>query len=115
MKVDRDALGFGCEFNSGVYVGGPARQESLYLENVGRKELIISTVEKTGDTEFSMELPTELSVKPLGHTFIRFFFLPDEAKTYAGAITIKSNAANEPQKTIVLNGCGIAREADGGP
>lgn len=112
--TDRDSLGFGQEFNSGVYIG-TSKQESLLIQNDGLQPLTIERIDKTGDSEFSMELPPELKVPGLGHTFVRFFFTPKEEKTYHGTITIVSDAKNQPQKVIQLSGRGVKPgSADGG-
>lgn len=114
IVTDRPELQFGLEFDQGVWIG-TSKQESLLIENDGLEPLEISNVTKTGDSEFTMELPTDLTVPPLGHTFIRFFFAPKEEKGYSATVTISSNAANEPEKVIQLSGRGVSPDAaDGG-
>ncbi|MBX5483327.1 MAG: hypothetical protein IRZ16_16015 [Myxococcaceae bacterium] len=113
IRTDRDGIDGGFQFTP-AYVG-TSRQEALMIENLGRKELVISSVDKTGDDAFVLEAPQNLTVPPRGHTFFRFFFTPKEARTYSGAIVIHSNAVNEPQKTVAYTGIGVAPpQADGG-
>ena len=106
LRADRNAVDFGKGFGTAVWIG-TAPQESLLIENLGLKPLMIERVEKSGDTAFSIDLPPKLEVAPLDHTFIRITFTPTEEKDYSGAVTIYSNAENEPQKTITLSGTGV--------
>ena len=109
LRVDRNAVDFGREFNTAVWIG-TAPQESLLLENQGLQPLVIESVKQSGDSAFKYELPEKLEIAPLGHSFIRVTFTPTEAKDYAGSLLIVSNAANEPQKTIQLAGKGVKPE-----
>jgi hypothetical protein len=106
LRVDRNAVDFGREFGTAVWVES-APQESLLLENVGLQPLVIERVEKSGDAAFSIELPQDLEIEPLGHAFIRVTFNPEEEREYTGALTIFSNAENEPSKVIQLYGKGV--------
>lgn len=113
LQLDRDSLGFGQEFGSGVYIG-TSKQESLLVQNKGLETLVISSVALTGDSAFTMELPESMEVQPLDHTFIRFFFAPLEEKQYTASVTITSNSAVDPQKTLQITGRGVPFGSDGG-
>ncbi|HSP79795.1 MAG TPA: hypothetical protein VLQ93_14780 [Myxococcaceae bacterium] len=113
LMVDRDSLGFGLEFDSSTYVGTEVT-ESLYIENRGQQPLEITSVEKTGASQFTLTLPEPLDQgQPLQlesrqHTFIQVAFKPTQARDYQGQLLIKSNAANTPEKTIELSGRGVS-------
>ena len=115
IVLDRDSLGFGQEFGSGVYIG-TSKQESLMVQNKGLQTLVISHVDfgGPGASAFTMELPQKLEVEPLGHLFIRFFFTPLEETIYTATATIVSNAENEPQKSVTISGRGVRKVTDGG-
>ncbi len=108
LRADRNVIDFGGSFGTAVWLMTEP-QESLLLENLGMKPLVIERVDKSGDTAFKIDLPSKLEIDPLGHSFIRITFAPTEEKTYAGAITIFSNSENEPEKTIMLSGTGVKR------
>jgi hypothetical protein len=114
LYVDRDSLGFGQEFGTGAYVNQEIT-ESLYIENRGLQVLEITEVTKSGAGQFTLTLPEPLkSGEPVRleygkRTFVQVAFKPTEAKKYEGKLLIKSNAANVPQKEIVLSGVGYNR------
>ncbi|MGA9520020.1 MAG: hypothetical protein WBV82_01070 [Myxococcaceae bacterium] len=109
LRVDRNAVDFGREFGTAVWIG-TTPQESLLVENLGLQPLVIESVDQAGDSAFKYELPEKREIEPLGHTFVRVTFTPTEAKEYTGSLTIVSNAANEPQKTVQLSGKGVKPE-----
>lgn len=111
--VDRDSIGFGQEFGSGTFIGTKP-QESLILWNGGLEKLFISSVQLTGDREFTMEGPQKLELAGKERTFIRFIFAPTQVKTYSATLTIVSNAENAPQKVIGISGRGVSPSTDGG-
>lgn len=113
LKVDRTSLGFGWEFGSGTFIGTKP-QESLYIQNGGLENLKISSVDQSGDKEFTFEGPTKMELKGLERTFIRVVFAPTAEKAYRGELTIRSNAENTPQQVISLSGCGVKASTDGG-
>ncbi|PTL81936.1 hypothetical protein [Vitiosangium sp. GDMCC 1.1324] len=112
LYVDRDSIGFGQEYGTGAYVNQEI-SESLYIENKGLQALEITEVTKSGPSQFTMTLPEELAKgRPVRleygkRTFIQLSFKPTEAKKYEGKLLIKSNAANTPQKEIVISGVGF--------
>lgn len=106
ISVDRDTLGFGTEFNNATYIG-TAPQETVMIENKGLNELVIAGVDKSGDSAFTFDGPAETNIKGKGRTFIRVIFTPTAAKTYAGSLTIRSNAENNPAVTVQLAGKGV--------
>lgn len=106
LVLDRDSLGFGQEFDTGVYVG-TSKQESLMIQNQGREDLVISGVDFAGDSAFAMELSDKMTVPAGERTFIRFTFTPPAAQMYAATATIHSNAINAPDKVVELTGRGV--------
>lgn len=87
---------------------GTEPQISLGLRNDGLNDLVISGVDKTGDSAFTMTGPIETTVKGLDVTFIRITFRPTAVRTYSGSLTIHSNAENTPNQTVELTGAGVA-------
>lgn len=112
LFVDRESLGFGQEFGSGTYINTEPI-DSIYIENRGQQTLEISSVTKSGASQFTLTLPDPLSKgEPLKleygkRTFLQVSFKPPQAKKYEGALLIKSNAANTPEKQIQLSGLGV--------
>lgn len=118
LKVDRDSLGFGLEFGSGVYIG-TQKTDSVQITNGGLEDLTISSAAYTGDGVFTVEGPLKTTLKGKETTFIRVIFAPTAEKTYSGSILIASNAEENattkstPMKTIGLSGRGFPAP-DGG-
>src|SRR5262245_16409560 len=79
LFVDRDTIGFGTEFGNATYVG-TSPQESLLIKNMGLDNLVISSVDKSGDAVFTLEGPLSNELKGKESTFIRVFFTPTTAK-----------------------------------
>ena len=101
---------FGGEFGEAVYIG-TSKQESLLIENRGLEKLVISEVVLTAPSVFTMQMPdnqtTNVELLAGEHTFVSVYFAPVEAQKYLGSLTVRSNAANEPEKIIQLSGTGV--------
>ena len=110
LCLDRESLGFGLEFDQGTYVG-TRPQESLIVRNNGLQDLVIESVEQSGDSAFTLDGPTSDVVKGKERAFLRVIFAPTEAREYEGSITVRSNAENAPEKVIALSGLGVDPDA----
>ncbi|MBZ4400255.1 hypothetical protein OWM54_13395 [Myxococcus sp. MISCRS1] len=113
---DRDEMAFDQEFRSGTYVGTTGFN-SVQVKNMGEDTLDVSSIALSGPNVFTMKVskdgqdlnPQEaFQVKSKERFFVEVAFRPREAQQYQGALVIKSNAANLPEKSITLNGLGIA-------
>ncbi|MBS1149917.1 MAG: putative lipoprotein [Myxococcaceae bacterium] len=119
LIVDRESLGFGQEFGSGVYIG-TMKTDSIQIQNGGLEDLKIESAAYTGDQAFVPEGPLKLTLKGKETTFIRVLFTPTAEKVYNGSILIVSNAEtnattkSSPMKTIGISGRGF-KPGDGGP
>lgn len=119
LIVDRESLGFGQEFGSGVYIG-TTKTDSIQLMNGGLEDLKIESAVYSADPSFVAEGPLKLTLKGKETTFIRVTFTPTAEKVYTGSILIVSNAdtnatnKSAPMKTIGISGRGI-KPGDGGP
>ena len=111
LKTNRDSVGFGSEQGFGVFIGASA-QDSLDIQNSGTNDLVISSVNLTGDNVFTYQGPQPMTVQGLKHSAVTFYFRPTASRRYSGTFTITSNAENFPTKTIALNGTGV--NPDGG-
>lgn len=107
LKLDRDSIGFGQEFNSGTYIGQSPLQ-SLRLENGGQQDLTITSVTFAGPSQFTASQPAKTTLKSKEYTYVQLSFTPTEEKIYEGTLTIVSNADNTPMKTVKISGRGIA-------
>ncbi|WP_309892391.1 hypothetical protein [Archangium sp.] len=113
LFVDRESLGFGQEFGLNTYVNQEVT-ESLLIENRGLEPLEITEVTKSGATQFTVTLPEPLSKgEPVRleygkRTFVQVAFKPSSARKYEAKLLIKSNAANTPEKEILLSGVGVS-------
>ncbi|MBZ4414965.1 hypothetical protein [Myxococcus sp. RHSTA-1-4] len=112
LFTDRDEMAFNREFNSGTYVG-QVGYNSLMLENRGEGTLQITDITLAGPSQFKLVLPegftpgTPLPLETYKRAFVTVEFRPTDDVAYQGTLTIKSNAANTPEKTITLNGMGV--------
>ena len=119
LIVDRESLGFGQEFGSGVYIG-TMKTDSIQIQNGGLSDLKIESAAYTGDQAFVAEGPLKLTLKGKETTFIRIIFTPTAEKVYTGSILIVSNAElnattkSDPNKEIGISGRGF-KPGDGGP
>src|SRR5262245_29287867 len=102
LQLDRDSIGFGQEFDQATYVGTKP-QESLLIQNVGIDTLIIQSAILSGDPTFTLDGPLSNEVKGKDHTFVRIIFSPTRAGTFTSTLTLVSNAANSPQKTVPVS------------
>lgn len=105
LQTDRDSLGFGQENGSGTYVGTTGRN-SLQIENQGLDDLVIQSVDLSGDDAFSMEGPDVTTVISGTSALVTLYFTPSHAGTFTGKLTITSNDAHSP-KEVTLSGLGI--------
>ena len=110
LAVDREAMQFGGEFGEAVYIG-TSKQESLLIENRGLEPLVLSEVLLNADGVFTLVMPdnqtSNVELKGGEHTFLTVYFAPLEAQTYAGTISIRSNAVNAADKIVQLSGTGV--------
>jgi hypothetical protein len=119
LVVDRESLGFGQEFGSGVFIG-TSKTDSIQISNGGLEDLKIESAAYTGDQAFVVEGPLKTTLKGKETTFIRVFFTPKAEMVYTGSILLVSNAEtsattkSSPMKTIGISGRGF-KQVDGGP
>ena len=119
LIVDRDSLGFGQEFGSGVFIG-TMKTDSIQIQNGGLEDQKIESAAYTGDQAFVAEGPLKTTLKGKETTFIRILFTPTAEKVYNGSLLIVSNAdtnattKSTPMKTIGISGRGFKAE-DAGP
>ncbi len=126
--MDRESLGFGQEFGSGVFIG-TMKTDSIEIQNGGLDDLKIETatysVERDpdggiGEDAFTIEGPPKTTLKGKERTFIRIVFTPKGEKIYRGSVLIVSNAEDNPatksaaMKKIVISGRGF-KQGDAGP
>ncbi|MFY2556502.1 hypothetical protein ACN469_02565 [Corallococcus terminator] len=116
LITDRDEMSFDREFNSGTFVGASGFN-SVQVTNQGEDTLNVTDIVLNAPSVFTMKVSndytagTPLPVTSKKRFFIEVTFKPREAQAYQGTITIKSNAANLPEKVIALNGLGVAAPA----
>lgn len=106
LITDRDSLGFGQENGSGTYVGTSAAN-SIQLLNQGQDDLVIQSVDLSGDSAFTMEGPDVDTVISGTSALVTVYFTPPSADTFSATLTITSNAENAPTKEIEITGLGI--------
>jgi hypothetical protein len=110
--TDRDEMAFNTEFQAGVFVGSTG-YNSIVIENRGEELLQITDITMAAPSQFKLVLPegftpgTPLAVETYKRTFVAVEFRPTDDVSYTGTVTIKSNAANAPEKVLTLNGKGI--------
>ncbi len=101
LVLDRESIGFGAEFGSGVFIG-TTRTETLQIQNGGLEDMTLSA-EFMGDAEFKIEGPLKTTLKGKERTFIRVEVSPKAEKIYMGTLTITSNAENAPKKVVPVS------------
>jgi len=112
LFTDRDEMAFNREFGSGTYVNTTA-YNSLVMENQGEQTLEITDISMSAPSQFKLVLPegftpgTPLALTTNKRAFLTVEFRPTDDVEYMGTLTIKSNAANAPEKVITLNGLGV--------
>jgi len=111
LITDRDSLGFGLEYNSGAFVGTEV-SDTLRIDNRGSQNLVISSVELTGDAVFRKDNVTSTTIAPLKYAFQVVYFKPtkvtsSEADDFKGQLVIHSNSETDPDKVITLRGRGV--------
>ncbi|QSQ19900.1 hypothetical protein JY651_32065 [Pyxidicoccus parkwayensis] len=112
LFTDRDEMAFNREFGSGTYVGQTG-YNSLVFENRGEGTLQVTDITMSAPSQFKLVLPegftpgTPLSLETYKRAFVTVEFRPTDNVAYTGTLTIKSNAANSPEKVITLNGLGV--------
>jgi hypothetical protein len=105
LLTDRDSLGFGQENGSGTYVG-TSTANSLQLENQGLDDLVINSVDLSGDPSFTVTGPDVTTVVSGTSALVTVYFTPDHAGTFEGTLTITSNDAKSP-KVVALSGLAL--------
>ncbi len=85
-------------------VGKKSKPKSVRLINNGTGRLNISSI-ATNSKNFSQTNNCPSSVVPGGRCTINVTFMPDKTGALRGAVTIKDNASNSPQK-VPLTGTG---------
>jgi hypothetical protein len=106
LITDRQSLGFGQENGSGTYVGTSA-SNSIQLINQGMDDLVIQSVDLSGDDAFTMEGPDVDTVISGTSALVTIYFTPPSADTFTATLTITSNAENAPTKEVTITGLGI--------
>lgn len=112
LFTDRDAMGFNTEFMSGTYIG-QTTFNSLTIENRGQETLELTDFSLSGPAVFTLKVPegftpgTPLRLETYERAFVEVAFKPTRAGDYTGTLTIKSNAANMPEKQIALEAKGV--------
>ncbi|MFP2925537.1 hypothetical protein ACLESO_10020 [Pyxidicoccus sp. 3LG] len=113
LFTDRDEMAFNREFESGTFVNTTG-YNSLVFENRGEETLQVTEITLSAPSEFKLLAPegyvagTPFPLETYKRAFITVEFTPRAAREYTGTVTIKSNAANTPEKVITLNGRGVA-------
>ncbi len=123
ITTDQAAIGFDQIFGSGTFIG-TTPQASLAITNAGLADLHITAITKSGDGAFTIMDETDpptITVPGEKSTFVEIFFAPTQPIEYTGAITIVSDATNNPDGGLVigLSGLGVrppsnCNEPDGG-
>jgi hypothetical protein len=85
---------------------------SFTVQNTGTPSLLVSSVTYTGDSAITLQ-PGVSPTLPATIAFDKYLTVgltcdPQSAKTYNGAVDIKSNASNLPDINIVLQCVGVA-------
>jgi hypothetical protein len=112
LFTDRDEMAFNREFGSGTFVG-QVGYNSLVFENRGEGTLQVTDITLSGPSQFKLVLPegftpgTPLELATFKRAFVQVEFRPTDDVEYRGTLTLKSNAANTPEKVITLNGLGV--------
>lgn len=116
LQPDRTKLQFDTEFGSGTYVGA-STFNTLMLENRGDETLQITSVTKTGPSEFIVTLPegltadTPVTLESRKRAYIQVQFKPSRAQGYTGSLTIKTKGVPESapvtETVVELEGKGI--------
>lgn len=112
LQPDRIKLQFDTEFGSGTYVGA-STFNTLMLENRGDETLQITSVTKSGPSEFIVTLPegltdsTPVTLESRKRAYVQVQFKPSKAQGYTGSITIKSNSSTGAETVVELEGKGI--------
>ncbi len=88
-----------------VYVGF-SQQALLTIANTGTQDLNVTDVQ-ISPAVFSFSDSTSFTVPPNGKREMTLVFTPDAAQSYAGALTITSNATNQPSLSVPLFGEGV--------
>ena len=111
LFTDRDEMSFNREFESGTFINTTG-YNSLVFENRGEGTLQVTDITMSAPSQFKLVLPegftpgTPLTLETYKRAFVTVEFRPTAAVEYRGTLTIKSNAANTPEKVINLNGLG---------
>ncbi|MBU8894449.1 hypothetical protein DRW03_30470 [Corallococcus sp. H22C18031201] len=112
LVIDRNAMQFDTEYNSGTYVGR-STYNTLYIRNGGLQTLEITDIAVSGPSEFKLTPPEgwvagqPLKLETNAKTFIQVTFSPKKAGDFTGKLTVQSNAANTPSLEIPLTAKGI--------
>ncbi len=93
--------------NYGSIDVGVGKEVDITIENTGNATLTISSIEVSDESIFSASL-SSMTIAPGTPATLTTRFLPGEAKSYSGTITIRSNAGNLPAAVVSLSGVGTA-------
>ena len=78
--------------------------------NAGNQALIIQSVSYTGDSAMSLQPPTQplpVTLSFNGELVIALVCTPPATDSYAGSVSIVSNAANAPNAVVYLSCVGV--------
>lgn len=84
---------------------GYEKEYLLGIKNIGEQTLTIFNAQ-AGSNEFYTKLMIELNILPNDSTELPIYFKPNELGNYSDTLTINSNAIQEPQLKIPLEGVG---------
>jgi hypothetical protein len=129
ISVSPSAILFDSDNGGSWYVGGtPSPQDGVVITNQGQNPLTISSVTLTGDSVFSLVMPTpgspscdagamcqKLTInRPPDSAVVQLTFTPQTSKVYTATVTIKSNGANDGGTVLIpVKAVGVTR-VDGG-
>jgi hypothetical protein len=96
---------FGVDAGTPVDVGLVGTM-TLTIKNSGSGTLTLTSVNLSGDPEFTATRPASMDIAADAGTDITITFSPMDVRNYGGRVTIQSNAKNVPTAGITVMGLG---------
>jgi hypothetical protein len=127
ITVSPGAIYFDSDTGGSWYVGSTT-QDGVVITDEGQDPLTISAVTLTGDSAFTLVMPTPGSTncdagpscqkltinRPPDSAVVQLTFAPTATKTYTATVTITSNGANDGGTVVIpVRAYGVMR-TDGG-
>ncbi len=85
--------------------------DSFYVANTGNIDLVIQSINQSGDTAFKLNALLPLTIKAGKRAFIVCYFNPTERKNYTGSFTLYHNAPGD-STIISASGTGASNWID---